>query len=176
MIKLFFGASAAGKDTLLKQEVEHGVKPIVTCTTRPMRTGEVNGKDYIFLKKDTFLAIKNAGGFFETRKYNTLVRNVPDSWYYGSMYIKDAERHNYAAVVDIAGVKAYIDAYGVENVEPILVYVPNDIREKRAKLRGSFDQSEWNRRLEDDKVRFSEAAIKELEESTGIKVKRVNNY
>lgn len=49
MITLYIGKSAVGKDTLLKKQIEDGVSPIISFTTRPMREGEVNGVDYNFV-------------------------------------------------------------------------------------------------------------------------------
>lgn len=58
MIKVLclVGASACGKDTLLKQVLKKSphVVPIVRYTTRPMRENEVNGVDYYFVDNEKF--------------------------------------------------------------------------------------------------------------------------
>lgn len=47
MLTILIGMSASGKDAILRELVaNHGFREIVTTTTRPMRKGEVNGKDY----------------------------------------------------------------------------------------------------------------------------------
>lgn len=49
MAKLFviMGKSSTGKDTVYKELLKSGsLKPIVMYTTRPMREGETDGKEY----------------------------------------------------------------------------------------------------------------------------------
>jgi guanylate kinase len=50
------GPSGAGKDSVLERMKERGLPFhfVVTATTRPRRTGEVDGKDYFFLTHDQF--------------------------------------------------------------------------------------------------------------------------
>lgn len=50
------GEAGSGKDTILKEILKKhsGLHGIVSCTTRPPRENEVNGKDYIFLSKEEF--------------------------------------------------------------------------------------------------------------------------
>ena len=48
--------SGAGKTTLSRMLIEHmsGLKMSVSATTRPMRPGEVEGRDYLFVDKSRF--------------------------------------------------------------------------------------------------------------------------
>ncbi|MDE2597409.1 MAG: guanylate kinase [Sphingomonadales bacterium] len=48
--------SGAGKTTIARRLLEHDgeIRMSVSVTTRPMRPGEVDGKDYIFVSQDTF--------------------------------------------------------------------------------------------------------------------------
>ena len=51
------GPSGVGKDTVLQLMAERGEQPfhfVVTATTRPIREGEVHGKDYFFISSDEF--------------------------------------------------------------------------------------------------------------------------
>jgi guanylate kinase len=49
------GPSCSGKTTLLNELVEnHGFQSIISHTTRPMRPGEIEGKDYYFISDDHF--------------------------------------------------------------------------------------------------------------------------
>ncbi len=59
--------SGAGKTSLI-QRLLGSIKEIefsVSCTTRPQREGEVDGKDYHFIGMETFLKIRRSGGFLE---------------------------------------------------------------------------------------------------------------
>lgn len=50
MIIAIVGASGSGKTTLsMYLEAEAGIKPICSYTTRPMRSGEVNGREHWFV-------------------------------------------------------------------------------------------------------------------------------
>ena len=59
--------SGAGKSTISRALLERDadITMSVSMTTRPMRPGEVEGKDYIFADQKTFDAMVEAGGFLE---------------------------------------------------------------------------------------------------------------
>jgi guanylate kinase len=59
--------SGAGKTTLSRRllEQEEGVSMSVSATTRPMRPGEVNGRDYHFVDNMTYDAMVKNGEFLE---------------------------------------------------------------------------------------------------------------
>lgn len=59
--------SGTGKSTLLKrlQEDIPTLKWSVSCTTRPMRTGEVHGVDYFYISKEEFEAKIKENAFIE---------------------------------------------------------------------------------------------------------------
>ncbi|KAL9687651.1 hypothetical protein QQ045_032058 [Rhodiola kirilowii] len=59
LIVVISGPSGVGKDAVIKrlQEMRQDVHFVVTATTREMRPGEVEGKDYYFVKKDEFLSM-----------------------------------------------------------------------------------------------------------------------
>ncbi|KAI3443192.1 Guanylate kinase [Psidium guajava] len=57
LIIVISGPSGVGKDAVIKRlrEVRDGLHFVVTATSRPMRPGEVDGKDYYFVTKEEFL-------------------------------------------------------------------------------------------------------------------------
>ncbi|MCB1759397.1 MAG: guanylate kinase [Gammaproteobacteria bacterium] len=59
--------SGAGKTSLLKALIESddGIRVSVSHTTRPMRPGEADGRDYHFVEKPAFLQMVESGGFLE---------------------------------------------------------------------------------------------------------------
>ena len=64
------GTTCAGKGTVINKLLErnHNLALSVSYTSRPIREGEVNGKDYIFVSRDEFeQKIKN-GDFLEYAK------------------------------------------------------------------------------------------------------------
>lgn len=69
-------SAGVGKDTLLKMFLEahpDWIQPPST-TTRPPRTGEVAGKDYIFVSTEEFKTMQRQGRFLETDHH-------ADHWY-----------------------------------------------------------------------------------------------
>ena len=58
-------------------------------------------------------------------------------------------------VVELRGLLALQKKFG-ERVVSFLLVVPEDVRESRAKARGSFSQEEWDRRVLADDEDFSD--------------------
>jgi guanylate kinase len=78
------GPSGAGKGTLIKGLVDRvpAVEVAVSATTRPLRPGEVDGREYWFLSDDEFERRVQAGEFLEHvayvsgRRYGTLYSEI----------------------------------------------------------------------------------------------------
>lgn len=159
MITILCGKSASGKDTLLN-ELTSGkwdFERIVSTTSRPMREGEEEGKDYFYVSRDEFEQRLENGNFVEHRAYNTLVDNIPDTWYYGVEKQELDPEKDYVVVLDLEGAKNFCEAYKNKGFDILTCYidVPDEVRTERAKNRGSYNESEWNRRLADDNIKFS---------------------
>lgn len=78
------GKAGAGKDRMMQEVLkvlreespEFTINEIVSCTTRPMREGEVNGKNYYFLTHEEFAERLADGTMVEATIFN--------DWCYGS--------------------------------------------------------------------------------------------
>ncbi|KAL2921980.1 Guanylate kinase 3 chloroplastic [Bienertia sinuspersici] len=59
LIIVISGPSGVGKDAVIKRlrEVRENIHFVVTATSRPMRPGEIDGKDYYFVSKEEFLSM-----------------------------------------------------------------------------------------------------------------------
>lgn len=155
MILIFIGKSGSGKDFARDFLVtEKGFQSIISHTTRPQRDGEIHAKDYYFITPEEFISRDYHNDFVETRSYNVLFNNMPDTWHYGT----STEEIKYASyksvgIKDLQGaiqLKKYSD-----KVKIIYIHCDDDIREARVKSRGSFCQVEWGRRLAKDAEDFS---------------------
>jgi len=73
-----YGASGSGKDTILNWVVSHypKINPIISCTTRPPREGEVNGKDYHFISEGRMTEQIISGEMLEATEFR--------GWFYGT--------------------------------------------------------------------------------------------
>ena len=83
MGKLFciMGKSSSGKDTLyrmLMEDKELNLQRVVPYTTRPIRSGETEGKEYHFTTQQEFRRLENEGKVVEYRCYHT----CHGDWYY----------------------------------------------------------------------------------------------
>lgn len=67
LLVVLSGPSGVGKDSVIDALTQSGfpLTKIVTATTRPIRNGEVNGKDYRFLTPAEFTAWREQGKFLE---------------------------------------------------------------------------------------------------------------
>ena len=177
MFVVLCGCSGCGKDRILKELVKnHYFVPIISYTSRPMRDGETNGVEYNFTSKENFINMINNDELIEYRSYNTLVNGIADTWYYGLKkdedIISNCENvfddylnnllNNKVVILDLQGTKEFVKYYGKENCKVIYIYCDDDVRRERAMKRGSFDETEWNRRLADDKIKFSEENLKDI--------------
>ncbi len=78
IIVCLVGKSGSGKDTLAHKLAEQvGWHNVVSCTTRPKREYEVEGKDYYFLTDEEFAQKVLNGDMLEVTYFNT--------WHYGTM-------------------------------------------------------------------------------------------
>lgn len=164
VIFVLFGKSASGKDTLLNEilKTNNFLQPIISTTTRPMREGEINGKEYHFVNKEQFLSDIKQGKFIEYRIYNTEKNGNKDTWYYGVSKDSLKENQSYITILDVKGTKDLFDKVGnTYNVTPIFIDTKDNIRKERCIKRGDFDETEWNRRLEADTKDFSENQIED---------------
>ena len=155
-VTILCGASGCGKDYILNYlKLIFGFIPLVSHTTRPMRPNETNGIDYNFVSEDEFKQMLKEYKFIEYRRYNTLVDNKPSIWYYGLSKKPLSFDKQYVVILDIQGTIDFIDWYGKEYCNIVLIKCDDEVRRERAKLRGGYDEFEFNRRLDSDRQVFS---------------------
>lgn len=153
------GFSGAGKDTIAKYISEHyGYKMIVSTTSRPMRANESEGNPYHFIEKKEFQDLIANDELIEYRDYHTTLNGIQDTWYYGITKKTIDPDQNYVVVLDLLGLNQLKKYFN--NTLSFFIEVSEDVRKNRAaSSRPDFDITEWNRRLEDDKEKFSEKEI-----------------
>ena len=165
MGKLYYvmGKSASGKNSIYKGLVSSYayLKEIVPYTTRPMRSGEVDGKDYYFITDDDIEEYKRVGKLIEARVYDT----VTGKWTYAT--IDDGQIGFDKDSITIGTLEAYVklrDYYGKENIVPIYIDLNSKLRLVRAMRREDCqenpDYKELCRRFLADEEDFSDEKLK----------------
>lgn len=151
--------SSAGKDLILKKLIERNyVQPIISDTSRVIRSGELQGREYNFLTDKQIQQKINNHEYIEKREYK--VQNG-DIWIYGVN--KNSFDTNsditYAVILDFNGLKQmeeYLYSLGEgESLISIYIDVPLQERLKRSLQREGLMSDEQcleicRRALDDD--------------------------
>ena len=166
MGKIFcmMGKSSSGKDTLYQQILDYEgllLKSIVLYTTRPIRSGEKDGKEYIFADEDMLARLTEAGKVIECRSYHT----VHGVWKYFTVNDGqiDLTRQNYLTIATLESYLKIRDYFGEDFVMPIYIEVEDGARLRRALEREEAQSNpryaEMCRRFLADMVDFSEEKL-----------------
>lgn len=178
MSKIFFvlGKSCSGKDTIfryLKEKKELNLKTVVGYTTRPMRVGEENGKEYFFVGRDELEKLKSEGKIIECRDYDT----VYGIWSYFT--VDDGQinlgKDNYLYIGTLQSYMEMTKYYGNDVVVPLYIEVETGERLSRA-VKREREQSnpkytELCRRFIADEEDFKEENIRKA----GINKRYINS-
>lgn len=177
MGKIFcvMGKSATGKDTIyqkLLQENTLDLKRIIPYTTRPIREGEVPGREYHFCTEQDVVRLEAERRIVELRAYNT----VYGIWKYFTVNDEciQLEKENYLLIGTLEAYVKIRDYFGSENVIPIYIEVEDGERLLRAISREKEQDvpkyEEMCRRFLADAKDFSEENLK----AAGIEKRFVN--
>ena len=169
MGKIFYimGKSASGKDKIyseLLQNEKLGLKELVLYTTRPIRHGEEDGKQYYFVDDKRLNQLRNEGKIIEERAYQT----VHGIWTYftadeGQIALEQA---NYIGIGTLESYGKMRQYFGPEKIVPVYVEVEDGIRLERALIREKKQEQpkykEMCRRFLADSEDFSESKLSRL--------------
>ena len=167
MIYIFCAPSGSGKSTMVRHLLDKfpgKFELSVSCTTRPPRGQEIDGREYYFISPEDFERRIKAGDFIEYEQ-------VYDGLYYGTLRseIDRIEQAGKAVIFDV-------DVKGGLNLKHILgerarsIFVcPPSIKELSKRLHARGDTSE-----EMIEKRLAKASI-EMEDAKHFDVQLVNN-
>ena len=168
------GRSASGKDTVYRHLLEDnpfGLRRIIPYTTRPIRSGEENGREYFFCGEDQVKAFLEEGKIIELRTYQT----VAGPWSYftadDGQFEEEGDFLMIGTLESYCKMKSY---FGEEKMVPIYITVDKGLLLSRA-LSREMKQREPNyaelcRRFLADEKDFSTEKMQEA----GIKKEFVN--
>lgn len=173
---VIMGKSAVGKDSLYCSLIDRNpmLKTVVPYTTRPIRTGEVEGKEYHFVTEGELETMRQQDRIVECRRYDT----VHGPWYYftvddGQLDFSGDER--YVTISTLEGFAKLCAFYGREHVVPVYIEVEDFLRMERALEREKRQPepcvAELRRRFAADEEDFSEERLR----LAGVK-ERIQNH
>lgn len=129
---VIMGKSASGKDTIYRHLMERHpeIHPVVPYTTRPIREGEKNGREYNFVTGEQMKKMERAGQIVESRCYET----VQGPWHYftaddGQI---DLAKENACLISTLEGYVRIREFYGKNQVEPLYIEVDDFSRITRS--------------------------------------------
>ena len=168
MGKIFYimRKSSSGKDSIYRQlegNQELGLKRLVIYTTRPIRDGEENGREYFFADENKLKEFRRNGKLIEARTYQT----VYGPWTYftaddGQVAVGNDSYLGIGTLESFVRLREY---YGNEVMWPIYIEVEDGERLERALAREKTQEvpkyEEMCRRFLADSKDFSEEKIKE---------------
>lgn len=152
------GPSGVGKSTCVRRLLETCKLPLelsVSATTRPIRPGEVQGKEYLFVSDEEFRGLVSQGAFLETaevfgvgHQYGTLREVVSTGLKDGKWIILE---------IDVIGAANVLAEYP----DAISIFIYQSMEEIEQRLRGRKTEPEEviQRRLE---VASSEMEVRDL--------------
>ena len=176
-IVFIMGKSASGKDRIYRELSEDkalGLNKITMYTTRPLRSGEAEGREYHFVDDDTAKRLENENKIIEIRCYDT----VFGVWKYftaddGQIDLASGKR--YIVIGTLEAYDKFCEYYGNEHIMPIYIEVDDGVRLIRAVKREMEQENphyeELCRRFLADAKDFSEENIRK----SGITRRFANN-
>jgi guanylate kinase len=147
MIYVLIGESGCGKTTTAMELERLGLDRVVTCTTRPMREGEVDGKDYNFMSDEEFINDEKKGLFVETATFR--------GWHYGTHLNSLLGDGDKVVVLSPEGAKSLIKDKRIPNdlIRIFYIIVGSSYRLHKL-LTTRDDETEVLRRFKTDKEDF----------------------
>jgi guanylate kinase len=141
------GPSGTGKTTVVSRLIEECPVPLrksVSATTRPPRTGEVDGQDYHFLTPQQFEQRRRNGQFLECAEvhksgfwYGTLISEVQQARDEGAWTLLE---------IDVEGAMEVMQRYPA--AVTIFLSTPPEEYERRLRARGTESEDVIQRRLQ----------------------------
>lgn len=146
---VLLGRQGSGKTTLSRELNGYGFRQVVSYTTRPPRSGEIDGTDYNFVDDYDFDYMAKIGELVALREYETIF----GLWKYG-LRIGDINRPtDTVTIVDPKGFMEIRDS--IEGRFTVFIDIPKDIRMARLLARGDYFKEIERREKSDDEQMFA---------------------
>ena len=135
------GKGASGKDYLRCMIQSRGFRYSVSHTTRPPRTGEINGRDYYFIEMDIAEKMIISGEFIEHTLFN--------GWVYGTS--RDEFQRSELFILTPSGISQLSEG---DRRDSFIIYIDVDEDTRRKRMSERRDADSVERRIEADEKDF----------------------
>nr|DAD61721.1 MAG TPA: Guanylate kinase [Caudoviricetes sp.] len=129
------GESGSGKDTLVEytlKEFKLDLKPVLSYTDRPMRDGEQNGKEHIFLSKEEMTEFLNSN-----KKDIAAYTQIGETGYRYCAMTSVIDRSD-IYIIDPNGLKEFKERTG-DRYNIVSIYIDCPLKERRKRTEGRSD-------------------------------------
>ena len=166
MGKIFYimGKSSSGKDSIYRQleaDQELGLRRLVIYTTRPIRDGEENGREYFFVDENKLKEFRRNGKLIEARTYQTVYG--PWTYFTADDGQVSVGNDSYLGIGTLESFVKLREYYGDDVMRPVYIEVEDGERLERALARERTQEvpkyEEMCRRFLADQNDFSEENI-----------------
>ena len=131
------GSSGVGKGTLLKEFLRRNpnFRLSISCTTRGMREGEVDGVNYFFLNKEEFQNCINNGEFLEWAEFS--------GNFYGTKreFVEKCLENDENLILEI-DTKGALQVQSLMDNAVLIFIAPPSVQELEKRLRGRHTETE----------------------------------
>ena len=146
------GPRGAGKTTVMHRLSDvHGIDPIVPYTTRGIRDTEIDGRDYHFVDRLTFLDMMTAETMFDVLEIQGQYYGTPEKQLYETLRGDKIRTFNVACDTALNLQKKY--GYGLIRTVMLL---PNSMQDIQGQMRDcGVDEDEIAQRMRDEPNKLS---------------------
>ncbi|MCB1168487.1 MAG: guanylate kinase [Leptospiraceae bacterium] len=147
--------SGGGKNTVVRHLLESTseLRVAITATSRKPRSGEVDGKDYLFLDREVFQSKIENGEFLEHATVHGNLYGVPES---SVRAILDSGK-SAILIIDVQGRRHIKERLGQRVMSIFLMPPDKEQWEDRLRHRGTDSESDIRLRLQDGLHELEEA-------------------
>ena len=141
---ILVGKGGSRKDWIRRKFESRGFKYAVSCTTRPMRDGEIDGVDYYFISRLQFTSMIEDHLLYSWNSYKD------GEWFYGT-----SKEEFYSSDIFIMTPDGINQLKQEDRQSSFVIYIDVNEATRKSRLETRIDADVVKRRLESDEKDFS---------------------
>ena len=142
---ILVGKAGSGKDFMRKKLESSNFKYATSYTTRPVRQGEIDGKDYFFITDEQAQSMIENGEFFEYVPFN--------GWIYGTTLSQWNQENDESVFIMTPTGLSHVGPDDRKECFVIYVDIDKDVRKERL-LNRNMPGDSLERRIDADELDF----------------------